>query len=147
MYYHIFYRFIYKASGGRRTTPSSQTNPARDSPEKVPASRCPGTQKRKESDLIASNRKLTLLTQMLFTAYAELQQANDALTAANKKLRQTEDELRKANSGVTEEKKVMTRQRDRIRNLLDIAGVMILALDKEGNVTLINRRGCEILGY
>ena len=84
---------------------------------------------------------------MLFTAHAELQQANDALTAANKKLRQTEDELRMANSRVTEEKKAMTRQRDRVKNLLDIAGVMILALDKEGKVTLINRRGCEILGY
>ncbi|MBI5561447.1 MAG: PAS domain S-box protein [Deltaproteobacteria bacterium] len=29
---------------------------------------------------------------------------------------------------------------------LDIAGVMIVALDPEGRVTLINRKGCELLG-
>ncbi|MEE9540901.1 MAG: PAS domain S-box protein, partial [Candidatus Thorarchaeota archaeon] len=30
---------------------------------------------------------------------------------------------------------------------LDVARVMILALDSDGTVTLVNRRGCEILGY
>ncbi len=29
---------------------------------------------------------------------------------------------------------------------LDVAGVLILALDRDGRVTLINRRGCEVLG-
>ncbi len=31
--------------------------------------------------------------------------------------------------------------------LLDIAGVMIIALDPQGKVSMINERGCEILGY
>jgi PAS domain S-box-containing protein len=35
---------------------------------------------------------------------------------------------------------------DPARQYLDIAGVMIVALDAEGRVTLVNRRGCEILG-
>jgi two-component system sensor kinase FixL len=30
---------------------------------------------------------------------------------------------------------------------LDIAGVIIVALDRNGEITLINKRGCEILGY
>ena len=30
---------------------------------------------------------------------------------------------------------------------LDIAGVMMLALDRSGNVILVNKKGCEILGY
>jgi PAS domain S-box-containing protein/putative nucleotidyltransferase with HDIG domain len=30
---------------------------------------------------------------------------------------------------------------------LDIAGVMILALNDEGRISLINKKGCEILGY
>jgi len=38
-------------------------------------------------------------------------------------------------------------ERDRTRHLLDIAGTMLLALDREGKVTLINRKGCEILGW
>ena len=40
----------------------------------------------------------------------------------------------------------MTWQRDRFQQCLDIAGVIILALDSEGVVTQINHRGCTILG-
>ena len=39
------------------------------------------------------------------------------------------------------------RERDRAQRYLDIAGVIIVALDHEGKVDLINRKGCEILGY
>ncbi|MDM8565649.1 PAS domain S-box protein [Candidatus Halobeggiatoa sp. HSG11] len=38
-------------------------------------------------------------------------------------------------------------ERDKAQTYLDIAGVMFLALDKEANVSLINQKGCEILGY
>lgn len=34
-----------------------------------------------------------------------------------------------------------------IRQYLDIAGVMILVIDIDQNVSLINKKGCEILGY
>ncbi len=37
-------------------------------------------------------------------------------------------------------------QRDRAETYLALAGVMMLALDNEGKVTMINRKGCEILG-
>jgi PAS domain S-box-containing protein len=39
------------------------------------------------------------------------------------------------------------RERDRAQRYLDVAGVMLLAIDTDHKVTLINRRGCEILGY
>lgn len=39
------------------------------------------------------------------------------------------------------------KERDQAQMYLDIAGVMIVALNAEGHITLINRRGCEILGY
>jgi PAS domain S-box-containing protein len=38
------------------------------------------------------------------------------------------------------------RERDQAQQYLDIAGVLIAALDCQGCITLINRRGCEILG-
>ena len=38
-------------------------------------------------------------------------------------------------------------ERERAQNYLDIAGVIMLALDQQGTVTLINQKGCEILGY
>ncbi|MFW9844392.1 MAG: PAS domain S-box protein, partial [Candidatus Thorarchaeota archaeon] len=37
-------------------------------------------------------------------------------------------------------------ERDRAQRYLDLAGTMILALDTEFNVTMINRKGCEMLG-
>ena len=38
-------------------------------------------------------------------------------------------------------------ERKKAEKYLEIAGVMMLALDREGTVTLINQKGCEILGY
>ena len=36
---------------------------------------------------------------------------------------------------------------DRAQMYLDIAGVMLVALNREGNITLINKKGAELLGY
>ncbi len=41
----------------------------------------------------------------------------------------------------------ITRQRDLAKEYLNIAGVIILIIDTEGIVTLVNKKGCEILGY
>jgi len=38
-------------------------------------------------------------------------------------------------------------EKDRKNQYLDVAGVLLIALDVSGNVTLINPKGCEILGY
>jgi PAS domain S-box-containing protein len=38
-------------------------------------------------------------------------------------------------------------ERDRAESYLRIAGVILVALDAQGKITLINRRGCEVLGY
>ncbi|WP_176957789.1 PAS domain S-box protein [Mariprofundus sp. KV] len=42
---------------------------------------------------------------------------------------------------------LVLRERNLAQKYLDIAGVMMVALDVEGNVTLINRKGLEILGF
>jgi PAS domain S-box-containing protein len=41
----------------------------------------------------------------------------------------------------------LRRERDGAQKYLDIAGVMLVALDEEGIIRLINRQGCAILGY
>lgn len=49
---------------------------------------------------------------------------------------------------ITERKKAevdLRRERDKAQKYLDVAGVIFVALDKEGIVTLINQKGCEIL--
>ncbi len=38
-------------------------------------------------------------------------------------------------------------ERDRAQKYLDIAGAILLVLDAKGNVTLINKKGCEVLGW
>lgn len=41
----------------------------------------------------------------------------------------------------------LRRERDRSQMYLDVAGVMFIALDQSGRVCLVNKKGCEILGY
>jgi PAS domain S-box-containing protein len=38
-------------------------------------------------------------------------------------------------------------ERNRAQQYLNIAGVIIIAIDESGLITLINRKGCEVLGY
>lgn len=42
---------------------------------------------------------------------------------------------------------VLKQEKERAETYLNIAGVIMLALDTQGNVTMINRKGCEVLGY
>ncbi|MBN1303433.1 MAG: GAF domain-containing protein [Anaerolineales bacterium] len=41
----------------------------------------------------------------------------------------------------------LQREKEAARVYLDVIGVMLVAFDQAGKITLINRRGCEILGY
>jgi len=41
----------------------------------------------------------------------------------------------------------LEKERDRVQEYLDIAAVMFVILDKEGNISMINKKGCQILGY
>ncbi len=43
--------------------------------------------------------------------------------------------------------RALGQERDRIQKYLDIAEVMLLALDRQGTIVLINRKGASILGY
>ena len=53
-------------------------------------------------------------------------------------------------SDITEQKRIeeeVRLERDRAQLYLDIAGVMFVAIDNNGKVTLINKKGCNVLGY
>jgi PAS domain S-box-containing protein len=49
------------------------------------------------------------------------------------------DEIRK--------EQALLQERDSTRNILATVEAIIVALDSEGQITLVNRKGCEILGY
>ena len=51
---------------------------------------------------------------------------------------------------ITERKRAeeaLRKERDIAQQYLDLAGVMFVAINTKGEVTLINKKGCEILGY
>jgi len=61
---------------------------------------------------------------------------------------------RECNAGfftdVTERKQAeeaLKREKEKAEKYLDIAGVMLATVDTDENITLINKKGCEILGY
>ena len=41
----------------------------------------------------------------------------------------------------------LRRERDTTRNILETIDALIVAVDREGMVTLVNRKACEVLGY
>ncbi|MFT5874584.1 MAG: histidine kinase [Clostridium sp.] len=61
------------------------------------------------------------------------------------------EDLERSNEILDNKVKVRTAQlkeeRDKLQKYLDIAEVSFLVLDKDEKVVLINRKGCEILGY
>ncbi|MFH1674613.1 MAG: PAS domain S-box protein [Pseudomonadota bacterium] len=46
-----------------------------------------------------------------------------------------------------EAERALRSERDKAQKYLDVAGVMLIAVDAGQKVTLINKKGCEILGY
>jgi len=55
-----------------------------------------------------------------------------------------------AHTDITERKlseEAIIEERDRAQRYLDTVEAIIVSLDKNGNITLINRKGCQILGY
>jgi PAS domain S-box-containing protein len=64
---------------------------------------------------------------------AELARANSALQREIQERIQAEEALRK--------------ERDRAQQYLDVAGVIFVAINTDGKVTMINKEGCEVLGY
>ena len=48
---------------------------------------------------------------------------------------------------VSERTQDLAHERDLLHSYLNIAGVMLMALDKDGRIAMINRKGAEILGY
>ncbi len=55
--------------------------------------------------------------------------------------------LYSANQQVVERERMIAREKERLQLYLDVAQVLIVALDKEQRITLLNPKGCAVLGY
>jgi two-component system cell cycle sensor histidine kinase/response regulator CckA len=46
-----------------------------------------------------------------------------------------------------EAERALMRESNKLRKYLEVAGVIVVVLDRQGQVELINRKGCEVLGF
>ena len=77
-------------------------------------------------------------------AEAALQKAHEELEV---RVEKRTAELKKEIEERRQVEEALQTSEETARRYLDIAGVTVVALDHEGNITLINQRGLEILGY
>lgn len=89
-------------------------------------------------ELDASNQQLRAATQQLAVNEQQLRASNQQLVAAEQQLRAAIEQLR-------EDKRSIEAEKENANRYLDVAGVIMVVLDTEGRVTLINKKGCEIL--
>ena len=62
-------------------------------------------------------------------------------------MRRANELLRKEVAEREREEQLLQKEKDKAQKYLDVAGVMLVAIDSEQRVGLINKKGCEILGY
>jgi PAS domain S-box-containing protein len=77
----------------------------------------------------------------------ERRQAAQTLMTTERRLEAANAALQAEITARIQSEQVVRRERDTAQSYLDIAGVMILSLNADGVVSLINNRGCAILGY
>ena len=83
-----------------------------------------------KEELINSRDKLDMM----------VKERTGALVEMNRDLEQEIAENKKA-------AELLRYERDKVRKYLNVAGVIMLAIDADEKVMLINKKGCEILGY
>jgi len=89
--------------------------------------------KKAEDDAKAANQQLEAANQQLRASEQQLRAANQQLEASNQQLRATERQLRE--------------EKERGQKYFDLAGTIMVVIEPDQKVSLINKRGYEILGY
>ncbi len=91
-------------------------------------------------DLTAGQKTALRLLSRQVMALVDLHRERRELRASEARLSTVSDAARSAEWALRQE-------RDRAQRYLDTAEVILLALDLGGRITLINRKGCDILGW
>ncbi|MBD3392577.1 MAG: PAS domain S-box protein [Chitinivibrionales bacterium] len=102
--------------------------------------------KRAEEELRSVHTKLDAAAQQLAAEEQQLRSANQQLLAHEQQLRSANQQLSAANQQLRAANEDLRIERNRAQQYLDVAGVMMVAMDARGRITLINRRGASILG-
>jgi len=100
-----------------------------------------------EQQLRAANQQLRAHEQQLEATNQQLEAREQQLRAANQQLLAHEQQLKATNQQLRASEKQLRKEREKAQKYLDVAGTIMLVIDSDQKVTLINRKGCEILGY
>ena len=90
-----------------------------------------------------SERELHATIQMAL----ERHRGDLALRAAERRLEKLNQELQIEIAERAKSEQEVLRERNAAQRYMDVAGVMMLVLDPDATIRLINRHGCQILGY
>jgi PAS domain S-box-containing protein len=99
------------------------------------------------SSVRTEDEELRAVNQQLTASQQQLRAANQQLTASQQQLRAANQQLRSSNQELLSANRQILQERDQASTYLRLAGVMFVAIDINGIVTLINKKGAEILGY
>ena len=69
------------------------------------------------------------------------------LTAINEQLRQEITKRKKAEQALRAESNKLRKEKDKAQKYLDVAGTVFVVINVDQRVSLINKKGCQILGY
>ncbi|MBA7636535.1 hypothetical protein ES703_44155 [subsurface metagenome] len=103
--------------------------------------------KKTREALKAANQQLEATNQQLRAGEQQLKAANQQLRAGEQQLRAANQQLGASNQQLRASEKQLREEREKEQKYLDVAGTMMVVIDPEQKVTLINKKGCEILGY
>ncbi len=100
-----------------------------------------------EQQFKATNQQLNATNQQLRASEQQLKAAHQQLQASEQQLKAANQQLEAANQQLRASEKQLREEREKAQKYLDVAGTMMVVIDPDQKVTLINKRGCEILGY
>ncbi len=100
-----------------------------------------------EQQLRATNQQLQASEQQLQATNQQLLENEQQLRAANQQLQANEQQLRAANQQLEANEQELRNSKETADRYLNIAAEIILCLDSDGNVTLLNDSGYQLMGY
>jgi PAS domain S-box-containing protein len=71
----------------------------------------------------------------------------DEIYTLDNSFQQMTREIESSHDSLKKQAESLRKERDRAQRYLDISGVMIVVITRDQRVALINKKGCEILGY
>ena len=88
-----------------------------------------------------------ILATYLWVSFNRSKRIEQLVIDRTKELQKTNEMLAKEIAVRTQTEEALRQERDKAQKYLDVAGAIIIVIEANQRVSLINRKGCEVLGY